>query len=123
VAEIERPAHRWIESVDQEPEEAVVARLQDLDPHGPEPVAEPADRLRRRVDALDPSEGGDTPGQRDGELEARPRLLGPALELLFAGQAPERRVELDGVEPARIEAQEVRRLRVSRIEAALPRWV
>jgi hypothetical protein len=123
VAEIERPPHRGIEGVEQQTEEAVVACLQDLDPYRAEPVAQPADRLRRRVETLDPPERREAPGQRDGELEARLRLRGPALELLFAGQAPKRRVELDGIEPGRVEAQEVRRLSVSRVEAALPRGI
>ena len=120
VPEVEHPEELGIDRVEQEAQEAVVAGLADLDPDRPEPVAEPADRLARRVDALDAPERGDAARERDGEAEAGRSLLRPALELLFRRESVEGRVQLDGREPRGVEAQELLGLCVSRIEAVLP---
>ena len=120
VAEVERPAHRGVERVEQEAEEAVVAPLPDLDPDGTEPVAEPADGLRERVEPLDAAERRRASRHRDREAEAGRSGRGPAVELLFRREPVEGRVQLDRVEPLGVEAEKVLRPRVGRIEPALP---
>jgi hypothetical protein len=120
VTEVEGPAELRIERVEQEAEEPVVAFLADLDANRAEPVTEPADRLCERVESLDASKGRRPARQGDGKAKAGRRRRGPAVELVFRGQPVERRVQLDRVEPARIEAEEVLRARVGRIEPVFP---
>lgn len=120
MAEVERPTHGGLQGVEQQAEESVVSRLEHLDADRAEPVAELRDRLGRRVHSLDAAEGRHPAGEGDAEPEAGRGLVGPALELVLGGKTPERRIELDRVQPGRVEAQEVSRLRIRRVEAAFP---
>jgi hypothetical protein len=120
VPEVESPAHLRVERVEQEPEEAVVPRLQHLDAHRAEPIAElEIVWAAASTPSMRPKDG-DAPGEGDGELEAGLGLVGPALELVLGGKPAEGGVELHRVQPACVEAQEVRRLRFRRVEVALP---
>src|SRR5919201_3427918 len=110
----------WVERVEQEQEEAVVPRLRHLDPHRAEALTEDADRLRAGGEALDAPERRCLPAHRDGEAEAGRRRFRPALELPLGRQAVEGRVQLDGGRPFRVEAQELLRPRLGRVEAVLP---
>ena len=98
-----------------ERDEPVVARRLDDDPDGAEPVAEREHALEERRHAVESGQR-----QLDGEPEPVGHGLGPAAELILARQAVPRRVQLDGVEPLGVEAEEVGRLHPLRVEPAPP---
>jgi hypothetical protein len=120
VAEVERPAQRGGERIEQQAEEAVVPRLCHLDPYGAEALAEDSGGLRKGVHALDAAERRRSSRHRQGEAEDLGRLLGPALELALGRQPVEGRVQLDGGQALRVEAEELLRPRVRRVEASFP---
>src|SRR5207244_4272540 len=109
---------RRIERAEQELEQTFVVRALEGDSHRPEPVAEPPHargELRHELRPL--------ARQLRREREARRRLRGPAVELLLRRQPVAGRVQLDGREPLRVEAEEVTGCRPRRVEPGLPRRI
>jgi hypothetical protein len=120
VAEIQGDRKLGVEGIEQKPEEAVVPGLGHLDPHRAEGVAQLAGALRESVEASDAPKRGHLPAHRDGEAEAGRNRRRPALELSFRREAIEGVVQLDRRESLAVQAQELVRLRLRRIEAVLP---
>ena len=96
-------------------EQSVVARALHGDADRAEPVAE-------RGDALDEHRHAVEPRERELRREAEPvgHRVGPPLELILGRQPVAGRVQLDGVEARRVEAQELVRPRALRVEAGPP---
>jgi hypothetical protein len=113
VAEVERPAERRVERVEQTRQEDVVAGLLDDDSHRAELLPERAAPL---------GEGAEPVWMRHLDREAKTVgcLLGPVAEPLLVGQSITRRVQLDRVEVLRIRAQKLALGCPGRVEAGLP---
>src|SRR3954452_9946314 len=100
--EIECEPQRRVERTQQELDGTVVARALERDPHRAEPVAERTHALLEDVEAAQAA------GRQLGrELETVGHLLRPAAELLLARQPIAGRVQLDGGESLRIEAEKL----------------
>src|SRR5690348_11607390 len=113
--EVEREPEGRIERAEQQLDDPVVARVLERDAHRPEPVAERADARLEDVEAARA-----VAGQLRCELEAVGHLPGPALELFLARQPVAGRVQLDGREALRIEAEEVGRVQAGGVEPGPP---
>src|SRR5436309_1292528 len=118
MAEVEGEAKLGVERPEQEREHPLVALVDQLHANRAEPISEQAHAIR---------ELGHHPGavsrQLRRELESVRSLPGPASKLLLRRQSVAGRVQLDGAEALRIEAEKLARVGAGRIEARLPRRV
>ena len=110
----------WIQRVEEQLQEAVVARAVEGDPDRAEAVTEEAGVLAERGEELEPPGEGHAAVHLEREAEACRSRLRPPLEGRFRRQLVEGRVDLDCGKLIRVVRQEVDLLGARRVEAALP---